>query len=50
MVMMTISIGSVYKRYRLSEEKPFESLLFKQKASLLTLIKNFQERKGKICN
>lgn len=39
--------GHVYKRYPLSDEKTFDSLFFQQKASLLSLIGNFQSRQGK---
>jgi chaperone BCS1 len=37
----------VYKRYRLSDEKTFNSLFFRQKDSLLKLIHHFQEKSGK---
>jgi len=36
-----------YKRYRLSEEKTFNSLFFPEKDSLLQLVGNFTEKKGK---
>lgn len=36
-----------YKRYKLSEEKTFESLFFKEKDSLLKIMDNFINRKGK---
>jgi len=39
--------GIVYTRYRLSEEKTFHSLFFRQKESLLKLVHHFQERTGK---
>jgi SpoVK/Ycf46/Vps4 family AAA+-type ATPase len=41
------SSGNLYKRYRLSDEKTFDSLFFKHKRSLLSLIDNFQQRKGR---
>lgn len=37
----------VFKRYRLSEEKTFASLFFREKDSLLTLIDNFLSRSGR---
>lgn len=37
----------VFKRYRLSEEKTFESLFFREKKSLLSLIDSFQARSGR---
>ena len=37
----------VFKRYRLSDEKTFDSLFFQQKAQLLKLIQHFNERTGK---
>lgn len=36
-----------YKRYKLSEEKTFDSLFFKEKESLLKIVDNFVHRKGK---
>lgn len=39
--------GLVYTRYRLSDEKTFRSLFFRQKPSLLKLISHFQEKNGK---
>eukprot|EP01047_Picozoa_sp_COSAG01_P073729 COSAG01_NODE_12105_length_1800_cov_2.820106_2_plen_241_part_00 len=39
--------GPLYKRYKLSEEKTFDSLFFPQKAKLLHLLKHFTEKKGK---
>ena len=36
-----------YKRFRLSEEKTFESLFFKEKAPILKLIDDFMQKKGK---
>jgi len=36
-----------YKRYRLSDEKTFDSLFFREKASLLKLINDFMQKKGK---
>lgn len=36
-----------YKRYRLSEEKTFDSLFFPEKLGLLSLVDNFREKKGK---
>jgi chaperone BCS1 len=41
------SDGRCYKRYKLSEEKTFESLFFKEKDSLLKIMDNFINRKGK---
>ena len=41
------SQGSSYKRYKLSDEKTFESLFFRQKESLLNTIRHFTERSGK---
>lgn len=35
-----------YKRYRLSEDKHFSSLFFPEKAELLTLLDNFQNKTG----
>jgi len=37
----------VYRRYRLSDEKTFDSLFFQQKHSLLKILNHFQERSGK---
>ena len=39
--------GRVYTRYRLSDEKTFESLFFGQKEGLLKILDNFQQRSGK---
>jgi mitochondrial chaperone BCS1 len=39
--------GCVYKRYRLSDEKTFDSLFFQQKESLLNVVNHFQEKSGK---
>ncbi|KAL7578844.1 hypothetical protein ACA910_016064 [Epithemia clementina (nom. ined.)] len=39
--------GRVYTRYRLSEEKTFDSLFFREKESLLKLIQHFTNRTGK---
>jgi chaperone BCS1 len=39
--------GGSYKRYKLSDEKTFDSLFFRQKKSLLGSIKHFTERSGK---
>jgi chaperone BCS1 len=36
-----------YKRYKLSENKTFESLFFKEKENLLSLIDHFNEKTGK---
>ena len=36
-----------YMRYKLSEEKTFESLFFKQKDLLLKIVDNFTQKKGK---
>ncbi|CAB9518996.1 Mitochondrial chaperone BCS1 [Seminavis robusta] len=36
-----------YKRFRLSEEKTFESLFFQEKNGMLKLINDFMEKKGK---
>lgn len=41
------SEGIQYKRYRLSEEKTFESLFFREKDNLLNLIENFNKKTGK---
>jgi uncharacterized membrane protein len=43
------SSGFVYTRYKMSDEKTFESLFFQQKESLLKLIQNFEDRTGKYC-
>lgn len=40
------SSGS-YKRYKLSEEKTFDSLFFREKESLLSLVDNFMAKSGK---
>ena len=39
--------GPAYKRYRLSEEKTFDSLFFPQKAKLLHLLEAFTRKEGK---
>jgi chaperone BCS1 len=39
--------GSQYTRYRLSDEKTFESLFFREKEPLLNLIDNFHNRTGR---
>jgi chaperone BCS1 len=39
--------GSQYTRYRLSDEKTFESLFFREKKPLLNLIDNFRNRSGR---
>lgn len=39
--------GHVYTRYRLSEEKTFDSLFFREKESLLKLIQHFTNKTGK---
>jgi chaperone BCS1 len=39
--------GSQYTRYRLSDEKTFESLFFREKEPLLNLIDNFRNRSGR---
>eukprot|EP01052_Picozoa_sp_SAG31_P007683 SAG31_NODE_370_length_16651_cov_3.511056_10_plen_182_part_00 len=39
--------GPLYKRYKLSEEKTFDSLFFPQKEQLLHLLQHFAEKKGK---
>jgi hypothetical protein len=39
--------GPAYKRYKLSDEKTFNSLFFAQKARLLHLLGHFKERTGK---
>lgn len=36
-----------YKRFKLSDEKTFESLFFRQKETMLKIIKNFTEKSGK---
>jgi mitochondrial chaperone BCS1 len=36
-----------YKRFRLSDEKTFESLFFQEKAPMLKLITDFMQKKGK---
>jgi len=41
------SQGTVYKRYKLSNEKTFESLFFREKTNLLNLIQHFRNRSGK---
>lgn len=39
--------GPLYKRYKLSDEKTFDSLFFPQKEQLLHLLQHFSEKKGK---
>uniref|UniRef100_A0A7S1CV99 AAA+ ATPase domain-containing protein n=1 Tax=Cyclophora tenuis TaxID=216820 RepID=A0A7S1CV99_CYCTE len=39
--------GSVYSRYKLSDEKTFESLFFQQKNALLNIVRHFQNKTGK---
>jgi chaperone BCS1 len=39
--------GTSYKRYKLSSEKTFDSLFFREKESLLGLIDHFSEKSGK---
>ena len=39
--------GRVYTRYRLSDEKTFDSLFFREKESLLHLIQHFTNKSGK---
>jgi len=39
--------SAVYARYKLSDEKTFESLFFRQKQSLLSWIEHFQNKTGK---
>ena len=39
--------SSYFTRYRLSDEKTFDSLFFRQKESMLRLIKHFLDRSGK---
>jgi mitochondrial chaperone BCS1 len=39
--------GAIFTRYRLSEEKTFSSLFFRQKDPLLKLLGHFQHRTGK---
>ena len=41
------SAGRFYTRYRLSDEKTFQSLFFQQKESLLKMIQHFTNRTGK---
>lgn len=41
------SSGSLYTRYRLSDEKTFESLFFREKEPLLNLIEHFRNRSGR---
>uniref|UniRef100_A0A7S2UCS0 AAA+ ATPase domain-containing protein n=1 Tax=Attheya septentrionalis TaxID=420275 RepID=A0A7S2UCS0_9STRA len=36
-----------FQRYKLSDEKTFESLFFQQKASMLKIVKHFTEKTGK---
>jgi len=38
---------AMYKSYRLSEEKTFDSLFFPEKEALLKLVKSFEDRTGK---
>lgn len=39
--------GSTYARYRLSDEKTFESLFFREKQPLLSIVEHFRNRSGK---
>ena len=39
--------GCTYKRYKLSDEKTFDSLFFREKDSLLSIIKHFNDKTGK---
>ena len=39
--------GDEYSRYRLSDEKTFDSLFFPEKENLLKLLKHFLNRTGK---
>ena len=39
--------NSVYKRFKLSDEKTFDSLFFRQKEALLKILGHFQDRTGK---
>lgn len=41
------SDGNCYKRYKLSDEKTFESLFFREKENLLKIIDNFTSKTGK---
>ena len=41
------SSGHLFKRYRLSDEKTFDSLFFPEKEGLLQLLQNFLNRTGK---
>eukprot|EP00934_Nitzschia_sp_Nitz4_P006844 Nitzschia sp. Nitz4//scaffold67_size101165//54792//56993//NITZ4_004530-RA/size101165-processed-gene-0.59-mRNA-1//-1//CDS//3329556477//6834//frame0 len=41
------SSGIMYKRYKLSEEKTFDSLFFREKHNLLALVNNFNAKSGK---
>jgi SpoVK/Ycf46/Vps4 family AAA+-type ATPase len=41
------SSGTTYKRYKLSEEKSFDSLFFREKDSLLNIVNHFQNTSGK---
>lgn len=41
------SSGHLFKRYRLSDEKTFDSLFFPEKGGLLQLLQNFLNRTGK---
>jgi hypothetical protein len=40
-------VGPAYKRYKLSEEKDFTTLFFKEKPMLLKILENFEMKKGK---
>eukprot|EP00978_Attheya_sp_CCMP212_P001551 scaffold3165_cov48-Attheya_sp.AAC.6 len=37
----------IFQRYKLSDEKTFDSLFFQQKASMLKIVKHFTEKTGK---
>lgn len=39
--------GNIFKRYKLSDEKTFDSLFFHQKQRLLTTIEHFEKKTGK---
>jgi hypothetical protein len=36
-----------YKRYKLADHKDFNSLFFKEKANLLKMLHNFENKSGK---
>lgn len=38
---------AAYKRFKLADEKTFESLFFRQKEMMLKIVKNFTEKTGK---